>query len=271
MYLSAERVAIANQTIRETFAQSSVAWQAIPHWDTGDPSQTTVRKDNVTGDPQYLTFEPLPQNFEVTLAEAIALTHDAVLAKVIANTAILAKKFDEKVIPALPSATIPKVTGVNGTDTVLHAKLIEARAKVESGGYRAPSAVVTNTPGLQALSQLNSGYSIMDSLLGPANVNSLYRVDILGSVPPPPPPPGPPPPPPAPTPVLGYLVGRRQRIPQGGAAEASPGEEPVDIAVSVPPSLEVVGDTATNTIKLIVRVSFATRVKDESGLVAFVA
>jgi hypothetical protein len=44
----------------------------------------------------------------------------------------------------------------------------------------------------------------------------------------------------------------------------------VDIAVSVPPSLEVVGDTAANAIQLLVRVSFATRVKDEGGLVAFI-
>jgi hypothetical protein len=258
MYLSAERLAVANQAIRETFEQSSVAWQAFPNWDTGDPSQTMVRKDNVTGNPDYLPLQPLAQPFDVTLAEAIAPTHDAVLAKVIANTAKLAGLFDAKVIPALRTATIPQVTGVNGTDIVLHNKLIEARAKVENGGYRAPSAAVTNTPGLQALSQLNSGYTIMDSLLGPANVNSVYRVDTLETAPPPV------------INVLGYLVGRRQRIPQGGASEASPGEEPVDIAVSVPPGLEVVGDTATNTIKLIVRVAFATRVKDEGGLVAFV-
>ena len=47
MYLSAERLALANQTILETFEQTSVAWQAIPHWDTGDPSQTLVRSDDV--------------------------------------------------------------------------------------------------------------------------------------------------------------------------------------------------------------------------------
>jgi hypothetical protein len=35
--LSAERIAIANRAIEQTFAQASVVWQAIPHWDTGDP------------------------------------------------------------------------------------------------------------------------------------------------------------------------------------------------------------------------------------------
>lgn len=55
----------------------------------------------------------------------------------------------------------------------------------------------------------------------------------------------------------------------GGAAEASPGEEAVDLAVSVPPGLEVVGDTTNNTIKLDVRLSYALRIKDEGGLVVF--
>ena len=39
MYLSAERMALASQAVQETFEQTSIAWQAIPHWDTGDPSQ----------------------------------------------------------------------------------------------------------------------------------------------------------------------------------------------------------------------------------------
>ena len=39
MSLSAERVAIANRAIQQTFEKSSIAWQAIPHWDTGDPGQ----------------------------------------------------------------------------------------------------------------------------------------------------------------------------------------------------------------------------------------
>jgi hypothetical protein len=45
MYLSAERIAVANKAIQETFEQTSIAWQAIPHWDTGDPAQTKVRRD----------------------------------------------------------------------------------------------------------------------------------------------------------------------------------------------------------------------------------
>ena len=65
------------------------------------------------------------------------------------------------------------------------------------------------------------------------------------------------------------MLGRRQEIAQGGAPTASPGEEPVDIAVSVPPSLEVVGETANGQIELAVRMRFATRVKDARGVVVF--
>ncbi len=45
MYLNAERIAVANKAIQDTFEQSSVAWQAIPHWDTGDRGQLRVRSD----------------------------------------------------------------------------------------------------------------------------------------------------------------------------------------------------------------------------------
>ena len=45
MSLSTERMAIANRAIRQTFEKSSIAWQAIPHWDTGDPGQVLVRND----------------------------------------------------------------------------------------------------------------------------------------------------------------------------------------------------------------------------------
>ena len=38
------------------------------------------------------------------------------------------------------------------------------------------------------------------------------------------------------------LLGRRQRIAQAAPC-GGPGEEPVDLAVSVPPSLEVIGET----------------------------
>ena len=66
------------------------------------------------------------------------------------------------------------------------------------------------------------------------------------------------------------LIGRRRRIPQGAAPEASPGEEPVDLAVSLLPSLEVDGETSRQgqQIQLTVRIRYATRITDATGLVA---
>jgi hypothetical protein len=63
------------------------------------------------------------------------------------------------------------------------------------------------------------------------------------------------------------LIGRRQRIAHGGASSASPGEEPVDLAVTVPPSLEVVGETSDGHIELAVRTRLAVRVKDKYGII----
>jgi hypothetical protein len=253
MYLSAERLAVANKAVQETFEQTSVAWQAIPHWDTGDPSQTMVRNDSLTA-PGFLALALVPIDFEVTLAEAISPTPDAVLAKVIANTAKLAAAVDDAVFPALLTGTTPAQHIPAGPTTAqLLDGLIEARAKVEKGAYRAPSCLVTDTAGLKVLSALINGYPGTDSLLPPANINSLHRVEKLSSQ----------------ADVRGWLLGRRQRVAHGGAMDASPGEEAVDLAVSVPPSLEVVGDTSTNTIKLRVRISYAARVKDEGGLVVF--
>jgi hypothetical protein len=63
------------------------------------------------------------------------------------------------------------------------------------------------------------------------------------------------------------MAGRRQLIPYGAASEASPGEEPVDLAVSVLPSLEVVGETVNSQIELSVRIRYALRIKDSKPLV----
>ncbi len=132
--------------------------------------------------------------------------------------------------------------------------LIDARAKVENAGYRAPSCLVTNTTGLKKLSALVSGYAVTDTLLTAANINSLHRssefVEVKNQAW-----------------VRLLVLGRRQLIAHCGAADASPGEEPVDLAVSVLPSVEVVGEADDGRIGLAVRIRFATRVKDPEGLV----
>jgi len=258
MYLSAERLALANQTVRETFAETCVAWQAIPYWDTGDPGQSTVRADDIDNPAAPpIPLDPIPVPFAVSVAQALSPSPDALLAQVMAKTVELSQLVDDSVLPQLRAKA-------KGTDLTIAApglaqdvlnQLIPARARVEDEGYRAPSCIITNTPGLVALTQLDGGYSVLDSLLTPANVNSLHRAKKVDNSA-------------AGNALVRILfLGRRQRIAHGGAGDASPGEEPVDLAVSVFPTLEVVGETATNQVDLAVRIRFATRIKDAGGIV----
>jgi hypothetical protein len=283
MYLSAERLAVANQAVQETFEQSSVAWQAIPNWDTGDPGQTQIQSDSVSG---YLVAPPPPpagqppatpapgplggaplnvvtlsQSFDVTLAQALAPKPDALLAAAIARTTLLAQKVDTELTSRLldlPQFWPPQDIPVAETDANLLSGLINARVNAENHGYRAPSCLLTDKVGLKALSQFEGGVSILGELLNAANINSLHRVEKLEL---------------AAGPATAanngrmLLLGRRQRIAHGCASSASPGEEPVDLAVSVPPSLEVIGETATGNITLAVRIHFAVRVKDKFGVI----
>jgi hypothetical protein len=252
MYLSAERLVLANQTVRETFAQCSIVWQAIPQWDTGDPGQISVADGIVTA-PGFLPLLPQQAQFELTLAQTTAPTPDCLLTAVMTATKALAKTVDDDVLQKLyANAGRNLTTNVGAGD--LQDSLLDARVEVENAGYRAPSCLVTNTVGLKKLNQLVSGYyNILQQLLSAANINSLHRSEPLD-------------PPDAKTRLV--LIGRRRRIPQGAAAEASPGEEPVDLAVSVLPSLEVDGETGTGGIRFSVRIRYALRITDAQGLVA---
>lgn len=262
MYFSAERLALANQTVKDTFEQCSVAWQAIPHWDTRDPSRTEVPSGSLTPPPYSLPLGVLhpPNDFTVTVTEAIAPRPDAVLAQVIANTVKLAAALDDQVFPALGASATQTVTIASAPPPPTQADLtalLAARALVEAGGYRAPSCLITNTLGLQQLTTLTtSAIPGTDVLLRPANINALQRVDELEN------------PVPAKNAAMAYLLGRRQRIAPGGAMEAESGEEALDLAVGIPPSLEVIGEgPAANLIQLRVRISYVLRIKDPSGYV----
>jgi hypothetical protein len=174
------------------------------------------------------------------------------LTEVMAEAKDLAQQVDTDVLPQLytGAATI-FATAV--TPQPLADSLIDARADVENAGYRAPSCLLTNTEGLKKLNHLVGGYSILQQLLFAANVNSLYRYVPLN---------------PPDNALRLVFIGRRRRIPQGAAAQASPGEEPVDLAVSLLPSLEVDGETATDEIQLTARIRYAIRITDATGLVA---
>ncbi|OBB85662.1 hypothetical protein A5760_06545 [Mycobacterium colombiense] len=262
MYLSAERLAHANQAVKEAFGQCSVAWQAIPHWDTGDPGQLNVANGLLGGSAGFLPLAPPPSpppppTVELTVAETIAPTPDALLTAVMAATKTLANVFDTDVLKkCYGAAKAPNIitfptTGVQD----LQDSLIGARVLVENAGYRAPSCLVTNTVGFQQLNQLVSGYyNIAQQILDAANINSLYRFEPLDGT--------------NQTQVRMVLIGRRRRIAQGAAPEASPGEEPVDLAFSALPSLEVDGETKTGTIQFSPRVRYAARITDATGLVA---
>jgi hypothetical protein len=260
MYLSAERFALANQAVKETFEQCSIAWQAIPHWDTGDPGQTRVPLDDPTAAvPTFLNLTPQVQPFQLTLVEANAPTPDLLLAEVIDQTVTLAQTVDGIVLPALYAgkASAAAVLPAAATLDQILAALIGARASVEDVGYRAPSCLFTNTPGLIAISALVSGLPQLGPVLATASVNSVERATTID-------------PALAAGKKLYVMLGRRQLIPHGGAPQASPGEEPVDLAVSVLPGLEVVGEAANNEIEVSVRISFKLRIKDADAIVAVV-
>jgi hypothetical protein len=258
MYLSAERMALANQAVQETFEQTSIAWQAIPHWDTGDPGQFRVPKDDPNSPPSSLELKPKDEQFELTLVQANAPIPDLLLGEVIFKTGKLAKTVDGVVLQDLYNGRTSLTTLTAYTLPDLLKALIKARADIEDAGYRAPSCLITNTEGLTALSELASGYSVMDAVLTAANVNSLHRATTIDSGL-------------AAGKKLFVMLGRRQLIAHGSAAEASPGEEPVDLAVSVLPSLEVVGEAPTSKIEVSVRIRFATRIKDAKAIVAIVS
>lgn len=264
MYLSAERLAIANQGVKEAFEQCSIAWQAIPHWDTRDPGQINVANGLLGTSAGFLPLDPPPSpppppTIQLTVAEAIAPTSDALLTAVMAATEILANNFDTDVLNACYKApkapNLVSIPAGAGTDPQkLQNALINSRVLVENAGYRAPSCLVTNTQGLLYLNQLANGYyNILQQTLAAANINSLYRFDIDG---------------PGLTKARMVLIGRRRRIAQGAAPEASPGEEPVDLAFSVLPSAEVDGETGAGAIQLSPRIRYATRITDATGLVA---
>ncbi|TDL05884.1 hypothetical protein EUA04_20410 [Mycolicibacterium obuense] len=269
MYLSPQQMALADQAITETFQNCSIAWQAIPHWDTGDPGATKVRNDVVNA-PGFIPIDTADEAFQVTLVQTADPTSDALMNEIIAATTQLAAVFDDAVLNTLVAAWGYVGTFTGSQQGLLNA-LIDARAFVEDHGFRAPSCLTTNTAGLKVLSSLKYGYPIVDSLLGTAHVNSLHRtskwyqlgaaVKEDGSAPNTPVQ--------LPVPAM-VLLGRRQLIPHGGAYDASPGEEPVDLAVSVKPSLEVLGETPPSQIEMSVRIRYALRVKDKGAVAVLV-
>lgn len=255
MYFSAEHLARANQALRETFRQCSIAWQSIPHWDTGDPGQMSVNNGLLGSSAGFIALVAKQEKFTLTVAEAIAPTPDALLTGAIAATEALAAVVDEDVLKKCFAAPpVANQVGIKASPTPqdMQTALINARIAVENTGYRAPSCLVTNTHGFLELNQLAGYYNILQQTLTAATVNSLYRFQPLDGS--------------GDTKGRMVVIGRRRRIAQSAAPEATAGEEPVDLAVSLPPSLEVDGETNAGKIQLSVRIRYATRITDAAGL-----
>lgn len=270
MSVSADRVAMADQVVLRTFARSSIAWQAIPHWDTGDRGQNRVRDDRQAPAATEESDDAPPAapfasgslpvvgagvRFRVTLSQAMADTPDALLAAVIARSVTLAGRVDKAVFETLVEAPSTSAqTSVQASEITtpgLLEALLRGRARLEDVGLHAPSTLIAGPKAFLALNQIEQGRFVLDDMLAAADIGSLYRSTRLGD------------------PNALLLLGRRQDIAHRCAAEASAGEEPVDLAVSVFPSLEVVGDYpgAPAEIELGVRIRYAARVKHDGGVV----
>ena len=292
MSLSAERLAIADGAVQRTFERTSVTWQALPHWDTNDPGQVRVRNDVTFSIAGVAAAPPVPQpanaplgagsvglnleavQFRMTLGQVTAATPDALLSAVISRTVELAQRFDAAVLRALSTPATPAAVGVAASPwyiplaapaggvarpQMIVAALITGRRLLEDSGYRAPCCLIASTAHFTDLYQWVGSRVATDGLLVAANANSLHRATQLDGIAVP----G------AGNVDLMLMVGRTQQIPHGSAGSASPGEEPVDLAVSVPPSLEVIGENAAGEIELAVRTRFAARVTDERGVIVF--
>src|SRR5690349_227532 len=134
MYLSAERLALVNKEIRENFARTSIAWQAIPHWDICDPGKTRVPNGDISS-PLFVDVLPQQEPLQITVAQATAPTPDSLIAAATATTVALAAKVDRDVLPKLLKAKASVAITSTGPQDLQDA-LIEARALLEDAGYR---------------------------------------------------------------------------------------------------------------------------------------
>jgi hypothetical protein len=219
--------------------------------------------------------------FQLSLAQASASTPDALLAAVIPRAAELAQRFDGAVLPALgdpaavagapvgaraaawfPVLAAPVPPAAPAAAAGILSALINGRQTLEDAGYRAGSCLIASTPHFVNLAQWVGSNVATEGLLVGANANSLFRASALTNLV---------------LPLGGggaprnfmLMIGRRQDIAHGEAAKATAGEEAVDIAVSVSPSLEVVGDNGVGTVDLAVRIAFAVRFKDQRAVIVF--
>jgi hypothetical protein len=284
MSVADERFALADRAVRQAFEQSSVAWRVIPQWNVGDPGCTRVRMevtsrlaDLPVGEgplpSESVAIETASQRFRVTLAQATSATPDALVTAAGLRAVALAQGFDQAVLTVLRTPAVraqlaggpgaawwiewpaprPGHDGANAAPRPRRMLdvLLEARALLEDSGYRAPSCLLASTAHFADLNRFAAGVIVTPSLLTAANANTLQRSSLLDDN----------------GQHFTLVLGRLREIAPGMAAQASAGEEPVDIAVCVPPSLELIGETSDGEIEFAVRIRYAVRFKDERGVV----
>jgi hypothetical protein len=214
--------------------------------------------------------------FTLTYAQAMDARADALLNNAIAHVTILARKFDQAVVTALETPAFDAGPPQNPNDFAWYLELanpaatndirlalMTGRRLLEDSGYRASASLLASAAHFDDLYRLSASDELLAGpLLTAGNISSVDRVPALDAS--------------QDTLRSGsgginrmLMIGRMQEIPPGGAGDATAGEEPVDLAVAVPPSLEVIGDDTASNVQLAVRIAFATRVKDARGVVVF--
>jgi hypothetical protein len=292
MSLSDATIHAANDAIRQVFETTSLAWRTIPHWVTGDPAQTFIRNDSwfafpppgpppppppvalpIGGAALPVTDRAVP--FLVTHAQATASTPDQVVAAATATAVNVVAAFDSDISAALvtpglaPNVGPPHSEPVNpgaggpfedagGLALPPTAELIGAATTLQFAGYQQPRCVWAGFDYFDAFHRANGADLALPASAQVLNMSSLYwstayNAFVDNGV----------------ARVIVAIIGRRQYIQPGRAFEAAPGPEPIDLAVSVPPSLEIVGEDGFGRIQLAVRVKYALRFKDHRAVVVW--
>lgn len=294
--LSDAHIDAANRAILKVFETTSLAWRTIPHWLTGDPGRSAIRSDSWfsyqdppgpgIGEPlaegpyggPAVAITDLSRRLNVTHAAATAATPDQVASAASAAAVALVREFDDAVAIGLATPVVANgaaqgiAPGVfqdeDGEPKVPSTDLLDARDQVETAGYLGSRSVWAGGDFFAAFHQTIGTRLILGACAEVLQAGSLYRwspnvdpavISIERDNKP-----------------VAYqiattmvVIGRRQEIAPGRAFEAPAGQEPIDLAVAVAPSLELVGDNPAGDIELAVRIRYALRFKDHRAVVVW--
>ena len=248
----------ANAEIMRVFETTSVVWRTIPHWDTSDPTMSLVPSDAVTVDPDspephdpladsaMVAITRFSQQFVIDPAVAADGT-DGVLAAVGAVARLVAKQLDESLVNSLreacSTARATKDTDFKDDEFGLFSETVRC---LQDAGYRGPRAVYATTAWFDKMNGAitHSGKSLRDAAQHILDIASLDHTPATAG-----------------GEQTTIILGR-----SGNADGSAAGHEPVDLAVSIMPSLDYLGVQGSKLL-LAVRAACALRVKDVKALV----